>query len=98
MANKQRGIVEIELDKKRNLRYTMNALAEIEDQLGVSITEVGDIDLTVKNVRVILWAGLIHEDKELTQEEVGDMIDMGNFQYAQEKIAEAFTNGQAKNA
>lgn len=91
MANKHRGIVEVELGGKvRNLRYTMNALAEIEDKLGVAMADMKDIKMTIKNVRVILWAGLIHEDKELTIEEVGDMVDMSNFEEVQEKVAEAF--------
>jgi hypothetical protein len=90
MANKQRGMVKVQLDKMRNLRYTMNALAEIEDQLGVPLSEMGEIKMTIKNVRVILWSGLIHEDPELTQEEVGNMVDLENMQEVQEKIAEAF--------
>lgn len=95
MANKQRGHVEIQLDKKRTLRYTMNALAEIEDHLGIGLSEMGDIQMSIKNVRVILWAGLIHEDRELTQEDVGEMVDLTNFQEVQEKVAEAFTMAQA---
>jgi hypothetical protein len=91
MANKHRGMVAIELDKKRNLRYTMNALAEIEDRLGVPLSEMGNVKMTIKNVRVILWAGLIHEDKELTPEDVGDMVDISNFEEVQEKVAEAFS-------
>lgn len=97
MANKHRGIVEIELDKVRHLRYTMNALAEIEDKLGVTIEKIGEVEMTVKAVRVILWAGLIHEDEALTEREVGNMVDMENFFYVQEKIAEAFAGGQPKN-
>src|SRR5690554_1729697 len=98
MANKHKGMVEIELDKKRNLRYTMNALAEIEDKLGVGLADIGNMEMTVKNVRVVLWSGLIHEDPELTEIEVGNMVDMDNFQMVQEKIAEAFAVGQTKNA
>jgi hypothetical protein len=97
MANKQRGFVKIELDKVRNLRYTMNSLAEIEDALGVPLSEMGNIKMTIKNVRVILWAGLIHEDKELTIEEVGDFVDLTNFEEVQTKVAEAFSMTQAKN-
>jgi hypothetical protein len=90
MANKQRGFVKVNLDKERNLRYTMNALAEIEDQLGVPLSEMAELKMTIKNVRVILWAGLIHEDEELTQREVGNMVDLENMQEVQEKVAEAF--------
>jgi hypothetical protein len=95
MANKQRGLIEIELDGKvRNLRYTMNALAEIEDGLGVPLSEMENIKMTMKNIRVILWSGLIHEDPELTQVEVGNMVDLNNMQEVQEKVAEAFAMSQ----
>lgn len=97
MANKHRGYVDIQLDKKRKLRYTMNALAEIEDALGVTMGEIDTVKMTIKNIRVILWAGLIHEDPELTVEEVGNMVDLQNLDEVQEKITEAFSNGDIKN-
>lgn len=90
MANKHKGIIPIELDKERNLRYDMNALAEIEDGLGIELSELADVKMTMKSVRLILWAGLIHEDEQLTQRDVGSMVDMANMSYVQEKIAEAF--------
>lgn len=96
MANKQKGYVEVELDKTRTLRYTMNALAEIEDQLGVPLSEMENISMTMKNIRVILFCGLMHEDKELTQEDVGEMVDLQNMEEVQKKVAEAFGSG-AKN-
>lgn len=97
MANKQRGYVEIKLDKLRRLRYTMNALAEIENKLGMPVSELDSAKLGVKEVRTILWAGLIHEDKDLTEEQVGDMVDLDNFEEVQKKIAEAFEAATRKN-
>lgn len=90
MANKQRGFVEIELDKKRKLRYTLNAVAEIEDKLGCAIQDLAEKNLGIKALRTMLWAGLLHEDKEITEEFVGDLVDFDNLHYAQEKITEAF--------
>ncbi|MBC9785107.1 hypothetical protein H1S01_11370 [Heliobacterium chlorum] len=97
MANKQRGVVDIELDKSRKLRYTLNALAEIEDKLGVSVAELNGANLGMKAIRTFLWAGLIHEDSELSEREVGEMVDFDNFAYVQEKIAEAFELATRKN-
>lgn len=90
MANKQKGNVSVSLDKVRTLRYTLNALGEIEDRLGVSIQDMGDIKMTIKNLRTLLWAGLMHEDKELTELQVGDMVDVKNLQDVQKKVVEAF--------
>jgi hypothetical protein len=97
MANKQRGFVIIELDKERKLRYTLNALAEIEDKLGVSLDELDKVQMGIKQLRVFLWAGLIHEDKELTELEVGDMVDFDNMEYVNSKISEAFQAASGKN-
>lgn len=97
MANKQKGIVSVELDKERNIRFTMNALAEIEDALGVPLSEMEKVAMTMKNIRTILWAGLIHEDDSLTVEQVGNMVDLGNIKEVQEKVAEAFAMAQPKN-
>ncbi|MGD2278204.1 hypothetical protein [Bacillus wiedmannii] len=97
MANKQRGMVDIRLDKKRKLHYNLNALAEIEDALGVKIHEMHTLSLGMKNIRTILWAGLIHEDAELTEETVGSLVDVSNIAEVQTKVQEAFVGGESKN-
>lgn len=96
MANKQKHIVELELGEKIfTLRYTLNSLAEIEDNLGVALADLGKVTMGMKSVRVMLWAGLIHEG--LTELEVGDLVDFGNFEYVQGKLAEAFEMATRKN-
>ncbi|PGD08260.1 hypothetical protein COM34_14255 [Bacillus wiedmannii] len=97
MANKQRGMVDIKLDKKRKLFYDLNALAEIEDALGVKIHEMHTLSLGMKNIRTILWAGLIHEDAELLEEQVGSMVSVSNIGEVQTKVQEAFLGGESKN-
>jgi len=64
--------------KLRHLRYDFNALCDLEDNLGIPISELGK-KLTAKTValkpiRAIVHAGLIHEDEELTIKEVGNLI------------------------
>jgi hypothetical protein len=97
MANKQRAMVEIELDKKRTLYFNMNAMAELEDILGVPLSELQNVKMGIKAVRAFLYAGLIHEDPELTLHAVGNMVDFENLEMVQEKIAEAFALATAKN-
>lgn len=75
-------------DEERHLRFDMNALAEIEERLDIELRpgaiEEDLIALAAKpmrlatTARVILWAGLIHENKELTLEEVGSWVDFQN--------------------
>lgn len=97
MANKQRGFVEVQLDKKRHFRYTMNALEIIEDELGFGLHEMEDKQLKMREIKLIMWAGLIHEDPDLTLYQVGDMIDTDNMKYVQEQMGKAFEESRAKN-
>jgi hypothetical protein len=75
MANPHRGAVAIEIGgKPRTLKIDLNALAEAEDRLKVS--GMNDIlplleRVSVRAVRCILWVALIHEDPDLTEQEVG---------------------------
>lgn len=97
MANKHRGQVEIKLGENTyRLRYTLNSLAELEDRLGVPLTELSNISMGMKTVRTLLWAGLVHEG--LTEDEVGELVDFGNFEYVQDCIARAFEAGTRKNS
>ena len=65
-----------ELDRPRTLRYGMNALAKIEDITGKSLMSLDLASVSIKDLLAIVYAGLYHEDKELTLEQVGDLIDI----------------------
>ncbi|MCW2279109.1 hypothetical protein [Heliophilum fasciatum] len=97
MANKHKALVEIVLDKPRTLRYDLNALAEMEAKLGVSLQELDQLTMGVKQLRTFLWAGLIHEDPTLTEHEVGGWVDMDTLSMVNEKITEAFQLATGKN-
>lgn len=85
--------VTLELDKPRRLRYGMNALITIEDLLGRSFTDLqGNKSFGLKDFRTIIYAGLIHEDKDLTPDIVGDLIDeYSTFEIVSKKMEEAFS-------
>ena len=70
-----RAFTPIKLDKTRNLRFGMRAIALIEDTLGNKISKLDLSDIGVKDLAVFTWAGLAHEDKSLTVEDVMDLID-----------------------
>jgi hypothetical protein len=90
MTNTMRGCVEIELDRKRQLRYTWNALAEFQDIAGKSPDEMLK-DMRIATLRALLFCGLHDEDEALTQKQVGAMVDSGNMGYVVMKIREALT-------
>lgn len=84
--------VTIELDKARNLRYGLNALVKIEELIGKPITVIDLSRLSISDLRNIVFAGLMHEDKELTSEKVGDLIDeYSDIATVASKVADAFT-------
>ncbi|MFA2595281.1 hypothetical protein [Bacillus cereus] len=93
MANTQRGQAKLHLDKERTLLFDLNALADVEDRLGVSMTEIGN-NISIKIMRTLLHAGLVHEDPELTERQVGSMITMDNIAEVQEALSVAMGGGK----
>lgn len=71
--------------KERILRYDLNAVAEIGDRLDlqVRIASLGeDIfskPLPLSALRTVIWAGLIHAEPDLTEQQVGSWIDEDNW-------------------
>ena len=67
--------VPVTLDRARRLRYTFNALCELQGALGATLDEllaggrIGFLEL-----RGLLWAGLVEEYPKLTLKETGELI------------------------
>lgn len=82
-------LVPITLDKERNLRYTLNSFRILEKEFDIKVDSLGE-NITLETIQALLYVGLRHEDKTLTFEEVGDMVDFGNMAEVNEKISKAF--------
>lgn len=69
------GSVPITLDKERQLRFDLNALADADEVAGKSISEflAGD-RVGLSAIRALLWAGLKGEDRRLTVEQAGQLM------------------------
>ena len=68
----------IQLDKSRNLKYGMRAIDLIEKKFKkpvMKIESLQDGSLTMNEYATLIWAGLVHEDRDLTPEKVMDLID-----------------------
>lgn len=68
----------IELDKTRNLKFGMRAIDLVEKKFGKPIMAIEGIQdgvLSMEEYATLIWAGLAHEDKELTPDKVMDLID-----------------------
>lgn len=84
--------ITINLDKPRTLRFGINALAKIEDLTGTPLTKLDLNKVGIKDLLIIVYAGLYYEDKTLTIETVGDLIDeYSSIQEITEKLGEALT-------
>lgn len=84
--------VTINLDKPRTIRYGINALAKVEDLIGKPITALDLNKVGIKDLLVIIFAGLYQDDKTLTIEKVGDLVDeFSDINEIAEKVGEAFT-------
>lgn len=78
---------------ERTIKFTLNAMAELEDRYGSVEEAFKQLDNgSIKAVRCILWAGLIHEDPDLTEQQVGNLIDLQYLQELMSSIGEAFDN------
>jgi hypothetical protein len=83
-------IVTINLDKERHLRFNLNSLILVEDLTGKKMAEFSDEKaMSLKVLRALLFAGLKWEDKDLTEEQVGEFVEMSNMKEVNKKLEEA---------
>lgn len=85
----EKKMVKIVLDKERNLYFNLNSLEIIEELTGKTIDKVTQ-NLNMKSLKAIVYAGLVHEDKSLTVEAVGEMIGFDDISRVSEAIGQAF--------
>ena len=65
----------------RTLKYDLNAMAELEELYGDVDAVFAKLEKgSFKSIRSVLWAGLLHEDHTLTEQQVGSLIDIASLQ------------------
>lgn len=78
---------------ERTVRFTLNAMAELEDKYGSIEAAFAALESnSIKAVRFILWTGLMHSDENLTEMQVGNLIDMQYLNGLQDTLGTAFGN------
>ncbi len=79
--------------KTRQLRYEWPSLCRLKREYGISAFDVGREQLlgNVDPVKItgLIWAGLIHENKDLTMDEVENLVDIINVMGLMETVGEA---------
>ena len=86
--------ISIMLDKERTIKYTLNSLIKFEEITGLKLGQLGQLgkDLGMETILALLYVGLIHEDKKLKLEELGDMITLDRLMEVNTIVMKAFTN------
>ena len=84
---------------EREIKFTLNALAELEDKYGSVDEAFKKLDEgSIKAARFILWAGLLHNENEsLTEMQVGNLIDMDLMNKIFETMSEALGDDMPQN-
>lgn len=66
--------VTIKADKERHIRFNFNSLVILEENLDKPITALSG-SLSFKDINLLVWAGLLHEEPTLTKEETAEIIE-----------------------
>lgn len=83
MANALRGEKSFTADGRAyTVKFSINAICELEDALGLSVAELGTAmadpaRLRIRMMRALLWAGLRDKHPEVTIEDAGRLLDDG---------------------
>lgn len=91
--------VPITLDKERTLAFPLMSLVRLKKEYGIELKDLQDEKKAqdIETILTVIWAGLIHEDRELTVEDVGYMIDITELPEVSEKLSEIFRSMNEKN-
>lgn len=89
-------------EETRNLKFGFNALIELEGLLGKPLSAMDDSELSMGDLRAMFFVALKHEDKKLTLEGTGDVLDDMVSELGMEevsnKIGEALTKALGNKA
>jgi len=82
-------LVTITLDKERHLRLTLKGMLEFEKHTGKNLMKGFKLDgLSMDDSAAMIWACLIHEDKELIYDDVLYMVDLSNITFVMLAVSE----------
>lgn len=74
-------LVTIMLDKERHLRLTLNGMIKFQQLTGKNLMKGIKVnDLSLDDTAALVWACLVHEDKNLKYEDVLNLVDLSNLQ------------------
>jgi hypothetical protein len=86
-------------EKERTLAFPIMSLIKLKKEFGIQLKDLQDEEKAqdMETILAIIYAGLIHEDKELDFEELGYMIDITDLPEISQKLSEVFKGMNEKN-
>lgn len=86
-------LVPVQLDKERHLKFDLNAFAELEERYGSVDAALDALEKgSIKAIRTIVWAGLLHEEETLTARQVGSWIGLEHLETLSKALNKAMTD------
>ena len=61
-------------DKEYEIRYPINTLCMMADD-GIDVMNISDVKINIATLRDLFYYGLKHENKRITKNQAGDLID-----------------------
>ncbi len=84
--------VSLVLDKPRTIKFDLNAFAVLEDKYGSMEKAFQAMQSgSIKAARTLLWAGLLHEDENLTERQAGGMVTLARMEEVMDSVTKALT-------
>lgn len=64
-------------DKPKELRYGSNAIRQVEEQskMGSIVKMLSEDNVGYNSIMWLLWGGLKHDNRKLTMDDVGELMD-----------------------
>jgi len=91
--------------EEHTLKLTMNAICSWEEVTGKNFIEFtnslkkkGVLSVQVSDMRALLWAELLHEDKDTKLSEAGDLMTFENISEVMEAVAQAVAEAMPKTS
>lgn len=90
--------VTIVLDKERHLKLTLGGMKKFRETTGIDLLKGGNLDnFTDEHIIAFVWACLLPEDKKLTLEDVGYMLNATKIQELSEAIIKVWGLAMPEN-
>jgi hypothetical protein len=96
MTNSFRGEVPLQVGETTyTLRFSANALCELEDALGMGINKIAaqmadPETMRMKTVMTVVWAGLRDRHPDITLAQAGEILTDASLSRAMEAVSKAF--------